>query len=119
MPKANSSGCNGLVVAPQAEAAHAGAEVLRDGGNAADALVTASLVQGVVDPHRCGIGGFGCSTVNWNDGREALSVDFHGRAGSQARPDLWTSIFENAAPDGFGYIVRGKVNDVGWYNFKN
>lgn len=107
----------GLVAAPQTEAAYEGARVLTDGGNAADALVTAAFVQGVVDPHRCGIGGFGCATLFFNDpagpGR-SLCVDFHGRAGSLARPDVWADLFENETPDGFGYLVKDKVNDVGY-----
>ncbi|MDE0738740.1 MAG: gamma-glutamyltransferase [Planctomycetota bacterium] len=105
------------MAAPQAEAAYEGARVLTDGGNAADALVTAAFVQGVVDPHRCGIGGFGCATLFFNEpagsGRP-LSIDFHGRAGSRARPDVWAGLFEDETPDGFGYLVEGKVNDVGY-----
>ena len=121
----------GVVAAPQSEAAWEGARVLADGGNAADALVTAALVQGVADPHRSGLGGFGCATVFWNGpasgaGRgsppasspgtapRALSVAFHGRAGSRSRPDQWRDLFEHPAPDGFGYIIRGKENDVGY-----
>jgi gamma-glutamyltranspeptidase/glutathione hydrolase len=104
----------GIVAAPQAEAAYEGARVLSDGGNAADALVTAALVQGVVDPHRSGLGGFGCATVLFPARGTALSIDFHGRAGRRARAEQWQGIFESAAPDGFGYVVRGKVNDVGY-----
>ena len=114
----------GMVAAPQSEAAYEGARVLADGGNAADALVTAALVQGVTDPHRSGLGGFGCATVYWPSGSRAspsaggkpaaLSVAFHGRAGSLSRPDQWQEIFEYPAPDGFGYVVKGKVNDVGY-----
>ncbi|MEC8894800.1 MAG: gamma-glutamyltransferase [Planctomycetota bacterium] len=105
------------MAAPQAEAAYEGARVLTDGGNAADALVTAAFVQGVVDPHRCGIGGFGCATLFFNDpagAGQSLCVDFHGRAGSLARPDVWAGIFEGETPDGFGYLVKDKVNDVGY-----
>jgi gamma-glutamyltranspeptidase/glutathione hydrolase len=111
----------GLVVAPQAEAAYEGARVLDDGGNAADALVTAAFVQGIVDPHRSGAGGFGCATL-WFGGEgstaggsgRALAVDFHGRAGSRASPEQWEALYESAAPDGFGYVVRDQVNDVGY-----
>jgi len=71
----------------------------------------------VVDPHRCGIGGFGCATLFFNEpagsGR-SLSIDFHGRAGSLALPDVWAGLFEDETPDGFGYLVEGKVNDVGY-----
>ena len=108
----------GLVAAPQAEAAYEGARVLTAGGNAADALVTAAFVQGVVDPHRCGIGGFGCATLFFHEAAEgpghSLCVDFHGRAGSLARPDVWADLFEDETPDGFGYLVKDKVNDVGY-----
>ncbi|MBI4586878.1 MAG: gamma-glutamyltransferase [Planctomycetes bacterium] len=104
----------GLVVAPQAEAAHEGARVLAEGGNAADALVTAALVQGVADPHRCGLGGFGCATVLWNQPRQAVAVGFYGRAGEKARPDQWKDLLEHEAPDGFGYVIKGKGNDVGY-----
>ena len=104
----------GLVVAPQSESAYAGADVLNTGGNAADALVTAALVQGVADPHRCGIGGFGCATVYWAESDEALAINFLGQAGSGCREDQWVDILENPAPDGFGFIVQGKVNDVGY-----
>jgi len=104
----------GVVAAPQAEAAWEGARVLESGGNAADALVTAAFVQGVVDPHRSGAGGFGCATVCFPARAAALSIDFHGRAGRRAEAGQWESIFESQAPDGFGYVVHGKVNDVGY-----
>jgi gamma-glutamyltranspeptidase/glutathione hydrolase len=105
---------SGLVSAPQAEAAHEGAAILAGGGNAADALVTAALVQGVCDPHRCGIGGFGCATIYWKERAEPLCVGFLGRAGGNARADLWADLLEHPAPDGFGYVIRGKANDVGY-----
>lgn len=104
----------GVVVAPQSEAAHAGALVLGVGGNAADAAVTAALVQGIVDPHRCGLGGFGCSTLFFPAKGGAHSIDFHGRTGRLCRPDQWTADYEGPAADGFGYLVKGKVNDVGY-----
>src|SRR5215217_103338 len=49
----------GMVVAPQPEAAEAGVEVMRAGGNAVDAAIAAAFVQTVVDPLMCGIAGFG------------------------------------------------------------
>jgi gamma-glutamyltranspeptidase/glutathione hydrolase len=104
----------GLVVAPQAEAAWEAARVLDEGGNAADALVTGALVQGVVDPHRCGIGGFGCATVRFPGRGSPLAIDFHARAGAGCRPDMWIDRFESVAADGFGYVLRDKVNDVGY-----
>jgi gamma-glutamyltranspeptidase/glutathione hydrolase len=112
--KSSSELRRGIVAAPQAEAAYEGSLVLEDGGNAADALVTAAFVQGIVDPHRCGMGGFGCATMLFPGKSAPLAIDFHGRAGQRSRPEQWASIFESAAPDGFGYVVTGKINDVGY-----
>ena len=60
MPGSSDFTANGaMIVTPQPEAAEAGALVLRRGGNAVDAAMTAALVQGVVDPQMTGIAGFG------------------------------------------------------------
>jgi gamma-glutamyltranspeptidase/glutathione hydrolase len=48
----------GIIVAPQPIAVEEGAKVLIKGGNAVDAAVTCALVQGVVSPQMCGIGGY-------------------------------------------------------------
>ena len=53
-----------MIVAPQPEAAEAGAEVLERGGNAVDAAIACAFVQGVVDPQMSGIGGFGSMQVH-------------------------------------------------------
>ena len=59
-----------MVVAPQVPAVETGVDVLRNGGNAIDAAVTAAFVQMVVDPQNCGIGGFGAATVRTASGEE-------------------------------------------------
>ena len=46
----------GMIVAPQPIAVEEGAKALAAGGNAFDAAVTAAVVQGVTDPHACGLG---------------------------------------------------------------
>ena len=43
----------GIITAPQPEAVEAGADVLREGGNAVDAAVACALVQTAVDPFMC------------------------------------------------------------------
>ncbi len=103
-----------MVVAPQSEAAEVAHHVLEAGGNAFDAAVAGAFAQGVVDPHRSGIGGFGAATLYDAGKNEVWSISFFGRAGSKARPDMWTDVHEGPAPDGFGYILKGKLNDVGY-----
>ena len=50
---------HGAVVAANRLAADAGAQMLRRGGNAADAALAAAAASCVVDPANCGIGGYG------------------------------------------------------------
>jgi gamma-glutamyltranspeptidase/glutathione hydrolase len=45
---------------------------------------------------------------------DALSIDFHARAGERCNESQWEPLFESAAEDGFGYLVRGRLNDVGY-----
>jgi len=46
-----------MIATSDPRASEAGAEVLREGGNALDAAVTAALLLLVVEPHACGMGG--------------------------------------------------------------
>jgi len=103
-----------MIVAPQPEAVEAGALALRNGGNAVDAAITCALVQGVVDPQMCGIAGFGSMQL-YLPGRGVHEViDFHGRAPSAATSAMWEDLIEGENRDGFGFVLRGRVNDVGY-----
>ena len=63
-----------MVVAANPLAAEAGLEVLRAGGNAADALVAVQTVLGLVEPQSSGMGG-GAFLV-WYDGKTGESDHF-------------------------------------------
>jgi gamma-glutamyltranspeptidase/glutathione hydrolase len=104
----------GMIVAPQPEAVEAGALALRAGGNAVDAAIACALVQGVVDPLMTGIAGFGSLHLYLPDRGAHLLIDFHGRAPRATRPDMWAHLIEGETRDGFGFILRGRVNDVGY-----
>ena len=70
---------NAMIVAAQPEAAEAGARVLKRGGNAVDAAMTAALVQGVVDPQMTGIAGFGNCQIFMPGQGVHTCLDFHGK----------------------------------------
>jgi gamma-glutamyltranspeptidase/glutathione hydrolase len=94
-------------VVGQREAALAGNAVLRDGGNAADAIGAAALVAAVVAVSSCGIGGYGGHAVICSaDGKKVSALDFNSTAPASARPDMF-----DAAADG---TVAGRVNALGW-----
>lgn len=101
-----------MVCCAQPEAAESGIEILRQGGNAVDAAVAVALAQTVVDPLMCGIAGFGTAAV-YLPGRAHEYFDFHSPAPRAARPDMWEQLLEGEARDGFGFVLKGRVNDIG------
>jgi gamma-glutamyltranspeptidase/glutathione hydrolase len=103
-----------MVVAAQPEATEAGVEVLRAGGNAVDAAMACALVQGVVDPQMTGIAGFGSMQVYLPAQGVHDCIDFHARAPAAVREDMWADRIEGETRDGFGFILRDRVNDVGY-----
>ena len=102
----------GMVTAPQPLAVDAGVKVLADGGNAVDAATAAAFVQMVTTPRSCGVGGFGMMYIHTPE--QDTVLDFHGKAGARVRPDMWAReiVCENAT--GYGYTLRGRVNEVGY-----
>ena len=69
-----------MITAAQPEAAEAGADILRAGGNIVDAAVAAALVQTAVDPQMCGIAGMGCMHLYLPSRGVHTTIDFHGRS---------------------------------------
>ncbi|MDP7067129.1 MAG: gamma-glutamyltransferase, partial [Acidimicrobiales bacterium] len=104
----------GMVVAAQPEAVEAGAEVLRKGGNAVDAAIACGLVAGVVDPQMCGIAGFGNLQVYLPEQGIHQCIDFHAKSPLATRSDQWADIIIGETRDGFGFVLEGNVNDVGY-----
>jgi len=104
----------GMIVAPQPEAVEAGALALRRGGNAVDAAITCALVQGVVDPCMTGVAGFGSLHLYLPAKGHHGCIDFHARAPAAAREDMWEGLIEGEARDGFGFFLRGRLNEVGY-----
>ena len=103
-----------MVVAAQPEAVEAGAEMYRLGGNAVDAAIASGLVAGVVDPQMCGIAGFGNLQVQMRDAGVHECIDFHGKSPLATTPDQWEHLIVGETRDGFGFILDGFVNDMGY-----
>ena len=76
----------GMIVAPQPTAVEEGAKVLKMGGNAVDAAVTAAFVQFVIDPHSCSAGGYMVVNFHRAGGETPLLLDGPAVAGSRVTP---------------------------------
>ncbi len=96
-------------VVGQPEADTAAVSVLKKGGNAVDAAVTAALLAGVVSPHATGFGGYGGVMMIYTGG-DVRCIDFNTVA-----PNAATSkMFDVVRSDGrYGSTVRGRANSVG------
>lgn len=107
-----------VITAPQPEAIDAGARVLMRGGNAIDAAVTCAFVQGVTSPQMCGIGGYTLLNIHpaggaSSDGLSTI-LDAPAIAGSKATPDVFADKVIRPNPDGWGFFLKEKINDLGY-----
>ena len=73
---------HGMIATSQPLASAAGLEVLRHGGNAIDAAVTAAAVLSVTEPHMTGIGGDMFAIVWLAREHRLVALNASGRAGS-------------------------------------
>src|SRR5580658_8419379 len=86
-----------MVVSAQHLAAEAGAEILRDGGNAIDAAVAIGYAEAVTNPC-CGyIGGGGFLLAHFADARDVF-VNFRETAPAAASPTMYLSADGNVIP---------------------
>jgi gamma-glutamyltranspeptidase/glutathione hydrolase len=81
-------GMRGMAVAPHALAAQSAVAVLRDGGNAVDAMVAAAATIAVVYPHMNSIGGDAFWLIH-APGETPRAIDAAGCAGSAASIDFY------------------------------
>ena len=73
---------NNVIVSPHYLSSEAGKAVFKLGGNAIDAAIAVNIVQGVVAPETCGIGGDLFALI-WIDGEDKpYCLDSSGYAGS-------------------------------------
>jgi len=104
---------NGVVSAADPRAAEAGAEILRQGGNATDAALAVLLALTVVEPQSSGIGGGGFLVLDDGQGR-LITLDGRETAPKAATPD-WFKVdgkylsYAQAIPGGKSVGVPGNV----------
>jgi gamma-glutamyltranspeptidase/glutathione hydrolase len=82
-------GSGGAVASAAAGATEAGLEVLRMGGNAADAAVATALALAVVRPRAGNLGGGGFAVTRFGD--EVKTLDFRETAPAEATRDMYLS----------------------------
>ena len=102
------------ISAPQPLAVEAGARVLMSGGNAIDAAVTAALVQAIVSPQMCGIGGYALVNLHLAGERGSIGVDAPALAGALVQEDMWVDKLIRPNPGGWGFFLEGNVNEAGY-----
>ena len=102
------------IVAPQPIAVEEGAKVLMNGGNAIDAAVTCALVQAILDPQMCGIGGYASLNLHLAADGSNILMDAPALAGEKVSADMWTDRLLRPNPDGWGYFLRDNVNTLGY-----
>src|SRR5271155_1069250 len=82
-------GVHGMVLSESEDAARAGVEILKQGGNAVDAAVATALAVGVTNPASCGIGGGGFMLIYMAKGHAFYALDFREKAPMEVKPSLY------------------------------
>ncbi len=78
----------GVVAAQHRRAAEVGADVLRQGGDAADAAIAASFALGVLEPWMSGLGGGGAMVLYRAAEQRYVVIDFGMRAPASLDPPI-------------------------------
>jgi gamma-glutamyltranspeptidase/glutathione hydrolase len=85
------------VAADHPAASAAGVELLRAGGNAADAACATAMALGVVNPHASGLGGGGFALVYVAKEKKTYVIDFREQAPGAIKPEMY---LEGGKPGG-------------------
>ena len=103
---------NNVIVSPHYLSTELGSLVFKKGGNAVDAAIATNLVQGIVAPETCGIGGDLFALI-WIPGKSKPEfLDASGYAGSLVNPESLADYKNIPLNHPFSVTVPGAV--AGW-----
>src|SRR5690606_1736906 len=91
---------HGGVAADHPLAAEAGREILKAGGNTADAAVATSVASSFPRPYSCGLGGGGFMVIWDAERRPAVAIDYRERAPAAAHRELYLQSEDADIPQG-------------------
>jgi len=89
---------HGIVATSHPLAAHAGVDILKQGGNAIDAAIATNAVMGVVEPMSCGLGGDLFAIVWDAKTRKLYGLNASGRSPYAASIDFFRSKGSTPSP---------------------
>lgn len=92
------SGEDGMVSCAVKEAAVVGEEVLKEGGNAIDAIIAIQLALSVVEGMNTGVGGGGVLSYYDSKTKDTKIFDGHSKAPSSVKPDLYYDEMDKLMP---------------------
>lgn len=103
------AGTHGAVASAHPLASQVGLDILRDGGNAVDAIVAMAASLNVVEPYMSGVGGVGFLLLHLSDG-ETKVLNFSGNTPAAGTPDQFTPQSQALGPR--SCLIPGNV--AGW-----
>ncbi len=103
-----------MIVGQQPDAVEVGARLFMAGGNAVDAAIGCAFAQSVIDQMMCGIGGYGVMQVYAPQQKAHEAITFLAQAPAAVREGMWADLLEYETRDGFGFVLKGRVNEVGY-----
>ena len=90
---------NGMVVTSHTLATEVALEVLKKGGNAIDAAVTAGFALAVTQPRSGNIGGGGFMLISSQEKKEVVAIDYREKAPAGASRDMFLGSDGNVDPE--------------------
>lgn len=107
-------GSHGMVATSHATASRVALEVLKDGGNAVDAAVTAGFALAVTQPRSGNIGGGGFMLFAPGDGGPVTAIDYRETAPAAATRTMFQDADGNVVPERsrFSHLASGVPGTV-------